>query len=489
VLVRRNATGLSQFTVKAIEAGIHAMKARSDTDPTSWIYQANMHGTDDPRNLPAWSTCQHGSYLFLSWHRMYLYFFERILRKSSGLADLTLPYWNYSDPRARALPRQYWHPASETLNMLYIPQRAPGINEGAVLPEEATDYQDAFDTINFSAPEPNPPSGHFPPPVSDSFGGPVVGGPTHDGAPPGKLESLPHNAVHVLVGGRDGGYMAIVELAARDPIFWAHHANIDRLWSKWIALGGGREDPPKTDTVWRNTPFKFFDENGACVVMTGEEVMNTAQQLNYKYDDEERYAPSSRTTKAAPSTNGRSTDGQGTDGQAGGGEARLLAEAPGHGRAADRRASERAGRDQGGPEGRGRGDGADHGRAVGAGVAGARRSGLRARRVLHDVPESPGHRETALVQEPVLHRCARTVRDEGARGRGGRDHAELRSHQGGREVERQEAVEGRCDVRDVRAGRRAAPGRGGDGSGDHGQAAREPRADRLVAEVRSGAAG
>jgi tyrosinase len=37
--------------------------------------------------------------------------------------------------------------------------------------------------------------------------------------------------------------------AARDPIFWLHHANIDRLWEAWLALEdhanptGSRWDP------------------------------------------------------------------------------------------------------------------------------------------------------------------------------------------------------------------------------------------------------
>ena len=42
------------------------------------------------------------------------------------------------------------------------------------------------------------------------------------------LEQL-HNQVHVWVGGT----MGMIPLAAYDPIFWAHHTMIDRLWSIW----------------------------------------------------------------------------------------------------------------------------------------------------------------------------------------------------------------------------------------------------------------
>ena len=43
-----------------------------------------------------------------------------------------------------------------------------------------------------------------------------------------RIEDI-HGAVHVWVGGT----MGRIDWAAYDPIFWAHHANIDRLWARW----------------------------------------------------------------------------------------------------------------------------------------------------------------------------------------------------------------------------------------------------------------
>ena len=71
--------------IAALRKGVETMKSRPASDPTSWLYQANMHGTYDTPALQAWNSCQHGSYFFLSWHRMYLYYFERILRKASAI--------------------------------------------------------------------------------------------------------------------------------------------------------------------------------------------------------------------------------------------------------------------------------------------------------------------------------------------------------------------------------------------------------------------
>lgn len=72
--------------------------------------------------------------------------------------------------------------------------------------------------------------------------------------------------------------------AAEDPIFWLHHANVDRLWNRWIHQGGGRADP--TDAAWLNTILTFYDEAGHAVYLTGVEVVDTVGQLNYRYDDD-----------------------------------------------------------------------------------------------------------------------------------------------------------------------------------------------------------
>lgn len=44
-----------------------------------------------------------------------------------------------------------------------------------------------------------------------------------------------HSAIHVAIGGEQG-YMADLSFAAFDPIFYLHHANIDRLFALWQAL-------------------------------------------------------------------------------------------------------------------------------------------------------------------------------------------------------------------------------------------------------------
>jgi tyrosinase len=279
--IRENIATFMQSPVKiaALRRGIQVMQSRSDTNPTSWIYQANMHGipSSESRRLTAWMTCNHGSFFFFPWHRMYLYYFERILRQASGDPTLALPYWNYSDfPNQRTLPEAFRNRllADGSTNSLYVEQRAPGINQGTTaLASAEVSYSAAFQRTNFF----HTSSGQ------QSFGGRRATSSTHRGSGSGLLEGRPHNQVHVVVGGSNG-WMRQVEMAARDPIFWLHHSNIDRLWERWLLLGGGRANP-LNDSDWMNDRFTFFDENARQVTLRGRDITNTMQQLNYRYDD------------------------------------------------------------------------------------------------------------------------------------------------------------------------------------------------------------
>ena len=242
-IVRKSFKTLTAAELTAFKKGVEVMKSRAVNDPTSWAYQAAIHGTTLTPTQTAWNTCQHNITHFFSWHRMELCFFERILRKASGLPSLGLPYWNYSDsadPNARFLPAAFRTPADAT-NPLFTANRNANINNGT--------GQLSASAVSLASALPGPVPFY-------SFSGNVYG--------------TPHGAVH----GGIGGGMGSVPTAALDPIFWLHHCNIDRLWNRWLAGGGGRANPPSSDTVWHNTKFTFFDEFGEQVQMTGAELLN-----------------------------------------------------------------------------------------------------------------------------------------------------------------------------------------------------------------------
>jgi Common central domain of tyrosinase/Polyphenol oxidase middle domain len=313
VFTRQEIHTLTAEQIDRYKAGVALMKSRNAnaaTDPTSWLYQANMHAfpspsdpspTCAPTSFPgpnpptAWGTCQHSSFFFLAWHRMYVYYFERILRAAVREAagdpnyPFALPFWDYENTANRDLPEPFRSPADAS-NSLFVAERADNCNTVEAGNPCITDA-DASDDAAMDAQHTNfcgcrtgstcPAPGCVAVTFSDqTFGGMFRATPVHFGNGPGELELQPHNVVHVAVGG--DGWMSDPSCAARDPIFWLHHANIDRLWQKWLNLTGGRANT--TNDTWRNQTFTFFDETGTAQTLTGCQILNMATQLDYQYE-------------------------------------------------------------------------------------------------------------------------------------------------------------------------------------------------------------
>lgn len=252
-IIRKSFKNLTAAELTAFKKGVAVMKSRAATDPTSWTYQAAIHGSSATPAQIAWSTCQHNTTHFLSWHRMYICFFERILRKASGLPSLGLPYWNYSDAAdttARFLPAAF----RDTTSTLFTSNRNAAINAGT--------GQLSASAVSLAS---------------------VITGPTGFYPFSSNVNGTPHGAVHGGVGGGMGAF----NTAGLDPIFWLHHCNIDRLWNRWLAGGGGRSNPAATDTVWNTTNFTFFDENGTQVQMKGADIISAANSSCRSCYDEE----------------------------------------------------------------------------------------------------------------------------------------------------------------------------------------------------------
>jgi tyrosinase len=278
--------------------GISELRARPIRDPTSWRYQAAIHAYDRTRDpfrqqgemLPSqahqqrfWNQCQHASWFFLPWHRLYLAYFEQIVQAAitalGGPDDWALPYWNYSDaanPNARRLPLAFTLPTlpNGDPNPLRITERLRGNDRAIVATPNQVNVTAALTDSHFHAPSVGGLAG---------FGGPQTGF-SHSGgmgAPIGKLESTPHGSMHVAVG----RFMGAFNTAGLDPLFWLHHANIDRLWVVWRERDPEHLDP--TLVQWlTGVTFSFHDAQGNEVSHTASEVVDTmAIPLEYQYDD------------------------------------------------------------------------------------------------------------------------------------------------------------------------------------------------------------
>lgn len=258
--------------------GVEKMMSRDNAlTPDSWRWAANTHGApaEDPANR-MWRLCAHHQRFFLPWHRAYLAWFEDTIRAAIDDDGWALPYWNYSDP---ANPKALRLPPEFTVKQRTV--------DGRLVDNKL--YLKSRDRPG----QPRPENAVVSPALSQRFfvrASPVMGfggidGPERIG---GTLEQRPHDYVHGDIGGGTG-LMRTPALAARDPIFWLHHANIDRLWEVWRKLPGsvGLAEqggvPASVVTEWRTADFAFGDANAPTVYAMSQLADTRADPLRYEY--------------------------------------------------------------------------------------------------------------------------------------------------------------------------------------------------------------
>jgi tyrosinase len=155
---------------------------------------------------------------FLPWHRRFLMAFEKELQQAdcelrpNAQEPLAVPYWRWPDPFPEWL--RDFLPADPTSG------NAPPRRRLAVPPLKPTAADVAYVVEGFRAQLPGNDVDDY---VRFTWG--LEGwGRRADGA---SLRA--HNHVHDWVG----GVMSDPLSSPRDPVFWLHHAEVDRLWHIW----------------------------------------------------------------------------------------------------------------------------------------------------------------------------------------------------------------------------------------------------------------
>ncbi|THG19463.1 polyphenol oxidase, chloroplastic-like [Camellia sinensis] len=264
------------------------MKALPEDDPRSFKQQANVHcaycdGAYHQVGFPELDLQVHNSWLFFPFHRYYLHFFERILGSLIGDPSFAIPFWNWDSPNGMPMPAMYADPNSPLYDVLRDAKHQPptlvDLDYNGSDPT-TTDAQQKSSNLNVM----------YRQMVSNSksarlfLGSPYRAGDESDpGA--GSVENIPHGPVHIWCGDRTQPNledMGNFYSAGRDPIFFGHHANIDRMWSIWKTLGGKRQD--FTDPDWLNAGFVFYDENAELVRVKVKDCLDT-RKLGYVYQD------------------------------------------------------------------------------------------------------------------------------------------------------------------------------------------------------------
>jgi hypothetical protein len=187
---------------------------------------------------------------------MYLWYFERVLQEAAGDPSLRLPFWDYAtDPNLPAAYRDptYVNEAGQTVpNPLRVNARQAGLNAGSAgLAPGVRSAAGAIQASAFSS-------------FSDA------------------LEQTPHGAVHcaMVTGGCPNGLMGAVPASALDPIFYAHHTNLDRLYECWLQVDETTRLP--TDPAHLNTQYTFVDADGSTPQRLVGDMLRLSQ-LDYSY--------------------------------------------------------------------------------------------------------------------------------------------------------------------------------------------------------------
>jgi tyrosinase len=285
--IRRDiATPAGEEMLAIYADAIRAMQQLGPENPSSWMWWWYTHfvdGTTDKaseitrifgdtpsplRSLAeeSWNTCQshagQNSSYFLPWHRMYTWYMERMVRKVTGRADFAMPYWDYTntDPaKCGVLPVQFRLPDDPVFGVLYRPNRTSLANTGQPihLNQAGTpmNIDDAMAKTSYNT-------------VGSVQGFCRA------------IDSGIHGRIHTLVGNSRG--MGGVPYAGNDPLFFVHHANVDRMWASWNR-NGNKNPTDATTYPWITTSFVMADENG---VRSSRQVRNlfSALQLGYDYD-------------------------------------------------------------------------------------------------------------------------------------------------------------------------------------------------------------
>ncbi|CAM6107833.1 unnamed protein product [Calypogeia fissa] len=303
-----------------IKKGYELMKALPDDDPRSFTQQWYLHcsycgGSFLTRNSTggAEPIDIHFSWLFYPWHRYFMFFHERILQSLLEDPTFSLNYWNWDSPytigkgskdgeclaQGDNFPSVFSDPSGTTYDDLrsqnakgfgrfhfpdfyYVPG-VPAVSQPNVSATEEpiilSNMNMMYQSLVSGGTTAETFMGH-PYRYGDARGTPAANG----GG--GTLDSSVHSTVHFWTGSDPPSMDDMGQLAhsARDPVFFAHHSNLDRLWQVWKDIGPilGQKREYYTDADFLNASFLFYDENKDLRRVRVEDALDTTK-LGYVY--------------------------------------------------------------------------------------------------------------------------------------------------------------------------------------------------------------
>jgi hypothetical protein len=207
--VRKEISSLSEPELQTLIKAFEGIRAKDITDPNSYFIQAGYHW------LPAGNLfCQHHVAAYNPWHRAYLMSFENALRSVPGCEDVTLPYWDITQPLPEVLqsaPFDSYTLPKDVGPAPYVQGYVTQRNSYDEIKQNLSDNGVA-DDISYALEQTD----------WEDFHGMLAGAPN-------RAIIAAHDGGHVAIGPT----MAHPDVAAFDPVFWFFHCNWDRLFWNW----------------------------------------------------------------------------------------------------------------------------------------------------------------------------------------------------------------------------------------------------------------
>ncbi|CAM0908421.1 unnamed protein product [Alopecurus aequalis] len=286
--VRRPVHAVGAEYMAKYERLIAIMKALPESHPHSFYQMANIHcayctGSYRQTGDPELFMQIHFSWFFFPFHRAYIYFFERIAAKLLGDPGFAVPFWSWDVPEGMRMPPEFDIPSSPLYDPIRNPNHSPpklvdllfakpGIENNLTDDQQIqTNLQTMYKQMIGNAALP-----------TLFHGQPFRAGQT-DMPGAGTVEQSPHNTMHTWVGNATKTSfenMGTYYSAGRDPLFYVHHNNLDRLWDAWRGFPGHADF---TDPDWLDSSFLFYDEEARLVRITVRDVLDI-DKLRYKFE-------------------------------------------------------------------------------------------------------------------------------------------------------------------------------------------------------------
>lgn len=236
VRIRKNANTL---TPAERDRFLSAFAQLNDQGHGRFVDFRNMHTN-------AGSPQAHGAPGFLPWHRAYLLDLERELQAIDP--SVALPYWRFDQPAPNLFTSEFIGVSDQFGTVTFSPNNplqfwvtdgVPGITRRPFfnIGSESANVISEAQTIA----------------LGNRF------------ARFQEMEGNPHGFAHTSFGGS----ISSIPTAARDPLFFLLHANVDRLWAKWQRRFGRFDwtvaasfDSNSSNPIGHNLPDTMWPWNG-----------------------------------------------------------------------------------------------------------------------------------------------------------------------------------------------------------------------------------